>query len=104
MSFLTVSYPTNCASQNEREAFLLHLDEALRREHNRIGALYRAGEITETDWRTFLREVFRPRSSAVADARCQIQAARGAEVAILPDGAPELDIDLDAAFVDGEVA
>ena len=40
-------------------------DEALRLAHNVMGAKFQVGEITEAEWRSYLKNTFEPQSQAI---------------------------------------
>jgi hypothetical protein len=98
-----VCYPPDCESLAARRDYLGYLYEALRREHNERGDLYEAGTMSESEWQAFLLDTHRPRRNALAVAEAALAASRCARNMALDDDAPELDIDLNAAFEPAEV-
>lgn len=50
----------------ERMEFAELVREKLRREHNGIGAEFRAGRVSKIEWERYLREEFAPKNLAVS--------------------------------------
>jgi len=62
---LTVKMPSTTMSYEEKAEWLELLREKLRRQHNEMGRKFRKKEISEAEWRAFLRNSFEPRSTAL---------------------------------------
>ena len=53
-----LKYPVNCTVDVDKLVFCLIAQEKLRLEHNAKGKDFREGKITETEWKSYLKNTF----------------------------------------------
>lgn len=62
---MIVKYPNTATTEASRLSVCFRLDELLREEHNAMGVKFQVGEITETTWKTYLKDEFEVKSRAI---------------------------------------
>jgi hypothetical protein len=65
---LNLIFPATVTTWAQRLGFATVIREALRLAHNEAGRRFRAGAITETQFRTWLQTYFDPRQAATSEA------------------------------------
>ena len=62
---MKVVYPVTVITEASRLSVCFRLDGLLLIEHNAMGAKFRAGLITEIEWKVYLKDTFEPQSQAI---------------------------------------
>jgi len=67
MSELSVKYPVDITTPEEKTKFLYGLQEVVRQKHNEKGEKYNTGFLSKKQWYDFLEKEFEPRSHIISE-------------------------------------
>jgi len=68
---VSIKYPVDVKSNNDRYTYLYRLQELLKLEHNEKGTQFRNAEITKEQWKEYQLNDFDPKSDLISTEICK---------------------------------